>query len=296
MSYDPNYPQYPQASYPPQYSQPPQYAQVPQYAQAPVVYFLADDPPEIRLEKLAKKYEISQYYMGKLNQLRGCEIVLAWDNSGSMNNPVVSKDSNIKTRWDESLMISGIIVDIATALDPTGVDLFMFNPPTANNEPYRDIKQPSQLKPLFAVTPGGMTPTSATLTKIFNEKKQIAKERKVVVICATDGLATNANGEPDMDGLRRTLESGRISKDRIIVNFLLCTDDDVIVEQYDIIDRKIKGVDVTDDYETEKAQILNKKGKSHAFSMGNYIVKLMVGALDSEIDQQDETKSCCSVQ
>jgi hypothetical protein len=308
MSYDPNYPQaqYPvlqQAGYAPisqQYTtlQPQfvqQYVQQVQYAQPAQIIINPDDPPEKRLNDLQRKYEITPYYMNKLTNLRGAEFVLAWDNSGSMNNPVKSKDPAIKTRWDESQMISGIIVDIVTALDPTGADLFFFNPPKASNDAYRNIKQPCQLKPLFAVAPEGMTPTAATLTKIFAEKKDIAKERKVIVICATDGVATNSAGEPDMIGLRNVLEKGRSSKEKIIVNFLLCTDEDEIVKQFAIFDKKIKGVDVTDDYETEKAEIQEKKGKNHAFTMGNYIVKLIVGASDPEIDQQDETKSCCVI-
>jgi hypothetical protein len=192
-------------------------------------------------------------------------------------------------------MISGIIVDIVTALDPTGVDLFMFNPPTANNEPYRNIQHPFQLKPLFDITPSGMTPTAITLSRIFKEKQFIAKERKVIVICATDGVATNARGDPDMAGLKNVLENGRSNKDRIFVNFLLCTDEEDIVEQFAVFDKKIKGVDVTDDYASEKAEIQQKKGKNHAFTMGNYIVKLITGATDPEIDQQDEESNCCVI-
>jgi hypothetical protein len=46
---------------------------------------------------------------------------------------------------------------------------------------------------------------------------------------------------------------------------------------------KIPNLDVTDDYTSEKDQIKKIKGKKYRFSFGDYVVKSMVGSIDSKL-------------
>jgi hypothetical protein len=54
---------------------------------------------------LAARYEISEYFAGKLKQLEGWEIVLILDDSGSMNTPLANQTGGAfaksQTRWNE---------------------------------------------------------------------------------------------------------------------------------------------------------------------------------------------------
>ncbi|CAF4708897.1 unnamed protein product [Rotaria socialis] len=55
-------------------------------------------------------------------------------------------------------------------------------------------------------------------------------------------------------------------------------------------DRKIQNLDVVDNYEKEKQQILACQGKSFPFSFGDYVVKILLGGVDSWFDRLDEEK------
>ncbi|CAF4803353.1 unnamed protein product [Rotaria socialis] len=55
-------------------------------------------------------------------------------------------------------------------------------------------------------------------------------------------------------------------------------------------DRKIQNLDVVDNYEKEKQQILAYQGKSFPFSFGDYVVKILLGGVDSWFDRLDEEK------
>jgi hypothetical protein len=53
-------------------------------------------------------------------------------------------------------------------------------------------------------------------------------------------------------------------------------------------------VDVTDDYDTERKQVL-RAGRIHKFSRDDYVLKALVGAASPKIDSQDEAHHTCTV-
>ncbi|CAF1475430.1 unnamed protein product, partial [Rotaria sordida] len=55
-------------------------------------------------------------------------------------------------------------------------------------------------------------------------------------------------------------------------------------------DRAIPNLDVVDNYESEKEEILSIQGKSFPFSFGDYVVKVLMGGIDSWFDMLDEQK------
>ncbi|CAF4036771.1 unnamed protein product [Rotaria sp. Silwood1] len=55
-------------------------------------------------------------------------------------------------------------------------------------------------------------------------------------------------------------------------------------------DKVIPNLDVVDDYRSEKEEILACQGKSFPFSYGDYVVKILMGGIDSWFDEWDEKK------
>jgi len=56
-------------------------------------------------------------------------------------------------------------------------------------------------------------------------------------------------------------------------------------------------VDVTDDFVTERAEILRSQGRGFPFSFGDYVVKALLGPVDPVFDALDGGRvgGCCSV-
>ena len=52
-------------------------------------------------------------------------------------------------------------------------------------------------------------------------------------------------------------------------------------------DDTIQRLDVTDDYASEREEVLKAQGRSFAFSRGDWIVKAMLGPIDRYMDELD---------
>lgn len=50
----------------------------------------------------------------------------------------------------------------------------------------------------------------------------------------------------------------------------------------------MRNVDVTRDFKREKQQIQQCRGTAHPFTMGDYVIKALVGAIVREIDAWNE--------
>jgi hypothetical protein len=77
---------------------------------------------------------------------------------------------------------------------------------------------------VFANPPAGLTPTAPVLQHVLNAKRAVSVEKKVLLIIATDGAPTNAQGQVDVQGLHYVLANGR-NPARFHVQFIACTDD-----------------------------------------------------------------------
>lgn len=87
-----------------------------------------------------------------------------------------------KTRWDELLETMKIIVQVATMFDKDGVDIYFLN-----REPHRKVTTIEQITSAFSYQPEGYTPIVKCLKHILQEKQVALKERKVLLVLATDG-------------------------------------------------------------------------------------------------------------
>ena len=86
------------------------------------------------------------------------------------------------------------------------------------------------------------------------------------------------------------------------VQIMACTDDDSVMEYLDEADDSIPRLDVTDDFQSERAQILRAQGPRFHFTYGDYLVKAMLGPVDSYFDSLDSGSrgavgqdGCCSL-
>jgi hypothetical protein len=64
--------------------------------------------------------------------------------------------------------------------------------------------------------------------------------------------------------------------------FLACTDDPSCVNYLNEWDETMLNVDVTDDYITERDRIRSFRGSNYPFSIDDFIVKALIGAIDPE--------------
>lgn len=67
--------------------------------------------------------------------------------------------------------------------------------------------------------------------------------------------------------------------------------DVAFLEQYD----SLPFVDVIDDYQTVKTAVLKQKGRFYKFTYSDYICKILLGTIDSEMDKLGESPACCTI-
>lgn len=242
------------------------------------------NPPTIyedELREVCLKYEINECFAEKIRALEGYEIVIVIDDSGSMNTVIDSQCpyGRANTRWQELKITTSIVIEIATVLDHNGVDVYFLN-----REPILGVKSASELDYTFSIPPKGYTPIVATLRKIISKKSETPR----LIIIATDGEPTDQRGQTNIPEFRRVLERERNRNDYVTI--LACTDNDDTMDYLNDWDVKIPHLDVVDDYVSEKKEILAVQGNSFPFSFGDYVVKALMGGVDSWFDNLDEVK------
>jgi hypothetical protein len=216
----------------------------------------------------------------RLNILQQFDLVILCDDSGSMNTPV---DGTRGTRWDELRAIVQIIIEIGTVFDSNGIDIHFLNRPAISN-----ITDSRQVAESFNQRPGGLTPLTPALRRIFQSAAgKPGGDKRLLVFIATDGAPTDSNGNVDIQSLEHLMRNERQSN-TTYVTFLACTDDESSVAYLAQWDRTMINVDVVDDYKTEREEIRRIRGLNFPFSFGDYVAKALLGAVDSQMDLLDE--------
>ncbi|KAJ3032483.1 hypothetical protein HDV00_007448 [Rhizophlyctis rosea] len=258
--------------------------------QAPVIpYQLSEDMERFR--DVIGLYEISHLMASKLRALDAYDIVLICDDSGSMRSPSaqglgarVDPYAPKSTRWDELRYVVNIISAIATTLDEDGIDIYFLN-----RLGLRNVKNPSQIEQAFHTLPSGGTPINSVLRRVLSDKRPVyaspESSKKLLIILATDGEPTDEAG---ISTLRHILTNERQPIDRVHVIFVACTDDDNAIAYLNQWDTSIKNVDVIDDYWNERREVLRVQGEGFMFSKGDWVCKILLGSVDTEIDHLDE--------
>jgi len=78
-----------------------------------------------------------------------------------------------------------------------------------------------------------------------------------------------------------------IKEKNVRFQIMACTDSEREIAWLNQFDQDFDAVDVTDDFESEKQEILSK-GHFNTFSRADWIMKALLGAVDSRFDSLDE--------
>merc|ERR1711918_15797 len=107
-----------------------------------------------------------------------------------------------------------------------------------------------------------------------------------LVMVMTDGSPSDLTFEQLRGMIQRKSEG-------VYVSVMMCTEEDDVVEQYNAQVDPLPGVDVLDDYVSEKREI---EARGKRFSLNTYLVKSVLGPKYSRWDKMDEapTAAGCS--
>lgn len=214
--------------------------------------------------------------------------MLLCDDSGSMQRQCLDGTGKsaldpygkLPTRWSELCKYVTIAVELATCFDDDGVDVRFLN-----RAGKMGVKSAQEVQGLFVEPPKGYTPITSALQKIIQDYSRSLSERKLLVVLATDGEPTTTTGYIDKVSFYNVV---RGMPTGMYLSILACTDDYDSVAYLDDIDTTLPRVDVCDDYPSELQQIHKVQGKSFSFSFGSYVVKTLLGSVDSYFDNLDE--------
>jgi hypothetical protein len=194
-----------------------------------------------------------------------------------MNSPVAGPTD--VTRWNELCRILKIGIKIGLIFNPEGIDIYFLN-----RQPLLGVTDLTIVDRAFQTSPSGYTPLVSNLDDIFKSNlPRLRHNQKLLVIIATDGEPTDDDGNSNVPELERLMLNRR-PPDTIYISFLVCTDDEDSVAYLRRWDKDMENVDVTSNFDTERSLIRRRKRQqNYSFSFGDYIVKVMVGAIVPEI-------------
>lgn len=238
---------------------------------------------DVYLDELAKTYDISRKLVERLRALEDYEIVILCDDSGSMRMPY---GRSARSRWDELQTIVKVILHISTVFDGNGVDVYFLN-----RASHLRVTDPAVIERAFARPPSGYSQLARALEHIFGlDAAQCDSEKKLLVFVATDAEPTNDNDKRDLTCLRDVMLNKRNASTTHVM-FLLCSDKPECYTYMAEWDKDMENVDVTVDFERQKELVRQSHGDNYPFSFGDYIVKALLGAIDSEMDALGEHPS-----
>ena len=182
------------------------------------------------------------------------------------------------------------IVELGGILDDDGVDIWFlnrtYNPVEKIHKPIEGITDMSVVMNWFVEAPTGSTPLTNVLRRVFLSRKG---KPQLVLIC-TDGEPNDANGFSDVRGFTQLLNSRERDVKNNCVSILACTNDDKSVGWLNKLDNDIEYLDVIDDYDTEYMQIIKVQGENFSYTMGDHIIKMLLGPIYEHYDNLDEKK------
>lgn len=236
-----------------------------------------------KLSAVLARFEISIAEANELVILQDYEIVIIADDSGSMRSNAAPANmrkigGQNPTRWDELKATVSEMVELATCFDESGIDVFFLN-----RQPLLGVKSSTDpgFVASFQAPPTGSTPLTETLQRVA---ARTAGERPVLLFILTDG-EPNGGKAPFAQAVRNVTSKASASKVRIQV--MACTAEDDEIGWLNDLDHELKELDVTDDYFSEKQEVL-RAGLAPKFTRGDWAMKAMLGPVSRKFDAWDE--------
>ncbi|CAE7575860.1 unnamed protein product [Symbiodinium sp. CCMP2592] len=240
-----------------------------------------------RLQSILDTFEVTIAEANDLVVLEDYEIVLILDDSGSMNMSALPAgqrsllDAKI-SRWDELRQTVMLLVDLACCFDKSGLDIFFLNRGKLQGV---TGSTDQRLVSSFEAKAAGTTPLTETLSLVARE---VAGERPVLLMIFTDGEPNG--GSKVFEAELTKLVTKKSTQGTFKVQIMACTDDEDAVGYLNRIDKDFDSVDVTDDYYSEKQEVLVKAKRREAFTRGDWLLKAMLGPISTKFDGWDEGK------
>eukprot|EP00932_Pfiesteria_piscicida_P005483 SRR837773.15393.p1 GENE.SRR837773.15393~~SRR837773.15393.p1 ORF type:complete len:242 (+),score=58.20 SRR837773.15393:93-728(+) len=180
-----------------------------------------------------------------------------------------------RTRWDELQETLSALIEIASCVNSHGIQLHFLNRGpvdnvTSGNDP--------RFRQAFASPPRGGTPLASTLKRVVQGAD---REHNVLLFIFTDGEPSD--GKAAFKEALRSVVTDYHAK----VQIMACTSDDEVTDWLNRVDREFTQVDVTDDYYSERAEVL-KAGLAPRFTRGDWCMKALLGPVSKKYDAWDE--------
>ena len=248
--------------------------------------------PLMNYQSLIEMYNISPRYKEFLNKLYGYHVVIIADDSGSMTS---RPNPQSPSRWEDLLGMIDLVVKGSAIFDPYGIDVHFLNRGYLSG--ITDSRQLAALR--YPPTEMNLTPLVKTLDDEM--KRSLLSDKKTLLIIATDGhpsdIVIGADGRtiPSQDAfmnLMKQREDNTILREKCAISFLMCTDEEEIVEFYDAMKdvKHYHHVEVTETYAQEYNEVINELHKS-SFTPGDHVIKMLLGPIVPEIAQIDQPQS-----
>mmetsp|Transcript_77029 Transcript_77029/g.160289 ORF Transcript_77029/g.160289 Transcript_77029/m.160289 type:complete len:259 (+) Transcript_77029:128-904(+) len=237
-------------------------------------------PDLARLQKVLDQFEITIAEANDLVVLMDYNIMIIADDSGSMTlsaEPAEERQLGKPslTRWAELQNTLSAVIDVAACFDPQGVDVHFLN-----RTPVRGVQNQSdtRLKQAFQTPPAGATPLTQMLQRVAKESKL---EKGMLLLVFTDGEPSG--GREDFRNALKQL----VKQHNVRVQIMACTADENVVAWLSEVDEEFAEVDVTDDYYSERKEVL-RAGLAPRFTRGDWCMKAMLGPVSRKYDLWDE--------
>lgn len=208
----------------------------------------------------------------------GIPVYVVGDDSFSMTADASTPHGTRQSRWKELLSNLQRLHRVLAFPNPSGAfQLMMLNskgPGGATLVPMVTEHDVAQIATW--AQPSGGTPLKACLSFLFNEV--IGRNNRAIVVVLTDGEPNDCSFSELRDLVQRRDHA-------IAVNFVMCTDEDRVVDQYNRHMDPIPFVDVHDDFHSEQLEA-ERMGRDLPLNL--YLVKCLLGALLPKYDKMDE--------
>jgi hypothetical protein len=239
---------------------------------------------EYRFDNICQQYEITGQFAQYLrHHLINYKVVLVCDDSGSMSTLTRFREP----RWAELCRFVSTVFSVTECIEQSPLDVYFLNRPSLLN-----VQQLGQITEAFAAPPCGPTPIVPVLRHALAQPCPPTYMGRIFILC-TDGEPTDQYDRPNPRQLYDLLARERRYNDYVTI--LACTDDDSSIEYLNRWDVLLPRLDVVDDYENEKKEVLWAQGRQFRFSFGDYVVKILLGSVVPQLDRLDEAECRCAI-
>ena len=218
-----------------------------------------------KMHRMQDELDLPEDIVTDLMSVAGTDIVVIADDSGSMSCVVdPSNHYNPQSRWAELKTTLTKLSHMLLVVDHTdGFHVQFLNDPTWHN-----VHTKEHLETLFyGRQPRGRTPLAERLRPILDgswHPKGHSNETDIILLVMTDGEPSDCSFE----SLRTMVAQKRKN---VYLTFMMCTEDDDVVDKYNKYVDHLPGVDITDDYASEKREVEGFGRSLPSFSLRGYI-------------------------